>query len=221
MGLNLLALLGIATALWLGDSIFIPFTIAILLAAILWPVVQWLNQRLRVPWTIACAIAVSLLLSLFAVVTLGFVLAVPKMLLGLPRADDPADQERFYRNLRAQVMKVSPVGVDSVLPEEAENSKLFDYVKGMFRSENVNKVLVPLFKYLNNWLLQLVLVMFILLFLLMEGRMLTQRIVEIFGPSPETQSKVVDALAQMAKSVRAYLVWRTIVNFGLGLFLGL
>lgn len=51
--------------------------------------------------------------------------------------------------------------------------------------------------------------------------MLTLRVVEIFGPSPEVQSKVVEALSEMAKSIRTYLVWRTIVNFGLGLILAL
>ncbi len=62
--------------------------------------------------------------------------------------------------------------------------------------------------------------MFVLLFLLMEGKMLTQRIVEIFGPSEEAQAKAVAALGQTAQSVRSYLVWRTIVNFGLGVVLG-
>ena len=36
-GLNVLALLGLAVALYLGRSIFVPLTIAILLAAMLYP----------------------------------------------------------------------------------------------------------------------------------------------------------------------------------------
>jgi predicted PurR-regulated permease PerM len=221
IGLNGLALLGAAVALWLGESIFVPLTIAVLLAAILWPVVQWLNERLRIPWAVASATAVGLLIIFFGVVTLGFVLGGSKILLDLPKPDNPEEQQKFYTSLRHQVLKVSPVSVESVLPDQAEDSELFKYLRDMLRRENINKVLVPLLKYLNNWLLQLVLIMFILLFLLMEGKMLTQRVVEIFGPSPEAQAKAVDALAQMAKSVRGYLVWRTIVNFGLGLILGL
>lgn len=221
IGLNCLGLLGVAIALWLGDSIFVPLTIAVLLAAILWPVVQWLNRRLRIPWGVACAIAVGLLLLMFAIVTLAFALAVPKMLLGLPKPNDPEDQQRFYSNFRAQVIKVSPVSVNSVLPENSEDSKLFEFVKSWLKPENIQKILVPLFKYQISWVLQLVLIMFILLFLLLEGRMLTLRVVEIFGPSQEVQAKVVEALSEMAKSIRAYLVWRTIVNFGLGLVLAL
>ena len=220
IGLNVLALLGLAVALYLGDSIFVPLTIAILLAAILWPVVEWLNKRVRVPWTVACFIAVSLLVGLFAVVTVGFMLAVPKMLLGLPRADSPEDQQRFYSQFRAQVMKVTPASVERALPEEAENSKLYQFAKDAFKTENVNKALWSLAGYLRNWLFQLVLIMFVALFLLMEGKMLTQRVVEIFGPSEEAQAKVVATLGQTAQSVRTYLVWRTIVNFGLGGVLG-
>lgn len=63
--------------------------------------------------------------------------------------------------------------------------------------------------------------MFILLFLLVEGPMLSRRVVEVFGPSPEAQSLAVRALADMAHQVRTYLVWRTIVNFGLAAVVGL
>src|SRR5262245_52528612 len=125
MGLNAMALLGLAIALWLGESIFVPLTIAVLLAAILWPLVQSLNERLRIPWTLACALAVGLLLAFFGLITLGFVLGGSKMLLDLPRPDSPEDQQQFYNGLRSQILKVSPVSVESVLPEQAEDSELF------------------------------------------------------------------------------------------------
>src|SRR5258708_2023661 len=191
IGLNCLGLLGAAIALWLGDSIFVPLTIALLLAAILWPVVQWLNRRLRIPWTLACAVAVGLLLTLFPLFPLILPLPIPKMLLGLPSPKNPDEQKLFYRDLRAQVMKVMPDSGESVLPEDPSDSKLYRYATETFQTENVNKLLLPLIKYLNSWVVQLVLIMFFLFFLLLEGRMLTQRVVEIFGPSTEVQSKVV------------------------------
>jgi AI-2 transport protein TqsA len=52
---------------------------------------------------------------------------------------------------------------------------------------------------------------------LLEGRMLTRRVVEIFGPSPEVRAKAGEVLTEMAGSVRTYLVWRTIINFGLAI----
>jgi len=219
-GLNALALLGVAVALWLGESIFIPLTIAVLLAAVLWPVVEWLNRR-GIPWGLACTLSVCLLVLLNLAITLGFVLAIPRMLQGLPSPNSYANQKQYYDNFRKQVIKVSPVPVDSVLPEDAENSRLFDQVRKTLQGEYVTQLLLHLLNDLRSWLLQWVLILFILLFLLMEGRMLTRRLVEIFGPSPEATLKAQEALRQMAHSVRSYLIWRTIVNFGLGLVLGL
>jgi predicted PurR-regulated permease PerM len=68
---------------------------------------------------------------------------------------------------------------------------------------------------------QAILILFILFFLLLEGRMLTRRLVELFGSSPQTQAQVLLALADMANQLRAYLVWRTIINFGMAIVLGL
>jgi predicted PurR-regulated permease PerM len=81
--------------------------------------------------------------------------------------------------------------------------------------------LIDLGKLAMSYLWQSVLIVFILLFLLLEGDMLATQIREIFGNSRVMQKKVTSVLAQMADSVRAYLVWRTIVNCGLAVFLGL
>src|SRR5262249_21368925 len=96
----------------------------------------------------------------------------------------------------------------------------FQWVRDALKPENINRGLGNLGRYLANWLFEMVLITFVLLFLLMEGRMLTQRVVEIFGPSAEAQQRAVGALGQIARSVRAYLIWRTLVNIGLGLVLG-
>jgi AI-2 transport protein TqsA len=60
-----------------------------------------------------------------------------------------------------------------------------------------------------------------LLFLLIDGRMLSRRVVEIFGPSQEAETMAWQTLTQMARAVRTFLVWRTVVNFGLGIVVGL
>jgi AI-2 transport protein TqsA len=50
--------------------------------------------------------------------------------------------------------------------------------------------------------------------------MLVGKIRRIFGSAQEVQSHVSAAFREMAESVRSYLVWRTIVNIGLGIVLG-
>jgi AI-2 transport protein TqsA len=220
MGLNLLALLGISIALYLGDSIFVPLIIAILLASILWPVVRWLNERLRIPWTIASMLGVGLLLAVFGGVTFAFGLTVPKMLQELPQLDTTESRQSFYSLFRNPIKKISPVNVDPVLPEKAEDSQIFTQIRKTLQGEYVTNALIRIVRYFNTWLFQLVLITFILFFLLVEGRMLTRRIEEIFGPSKGVQENVKNALSQMSDSVRAYLVWRTLVNISLGFVLG-
>src|SRR3954453_12163581 len=44
-GVNALILLGIILALYLGKSIFIPTVIALLLAAMLWPLATWMHSN--------------------------------------------------------------------------------------------------------------------------------------------------------------------------------
>src|SRR5262249_38618052 len=65
-----------------------------------------------------------------------------------------------------------------------------------------------------------ILIMFVLLFLLLEGRMLTRRLVELLGPSKEAQALAVAALADMAHQVRSYLWSRTLINILLGCVVG-
>ena len=59
-GLNVLALLGLAIALYLGRSIFVPLTIAVLLAAMLYPSAVRLHTGYRFPWFLACLTTVLL-----------------------------------------------------------------------------------------------------------------------------------------------------------------
>jgi predicted PurR-regulated permease PerM len=109
-----------------------------------------------------------------------------------------------------------------VPPPTAAEVPLLQGISEMFNPEKpaFAETLKNVLDYSLHWLVEGVLIMFLLLFLLLEGRLLSKRVVEIFGPSSEAQNKAVKVLESMADQVRVYLVWRTIVNFGLGLVLG-
>jgi predicted PurR-regulated permease PerM len=222
IGLNLLALLGVVVALRLGESIFIPTVIAILLSAILWPMAKSLQFRFRMPWFLSCFAVLGIVLTVLAVVFVCFFLAVPKLIQDLPSPNNEDSQRAFYLKLRGQVEKLSPEPLEGdLLAADPDRSRLFDYMKKTFNGTYMTDMLFKLLSLSSSLLFQAVLIMFILLFLLLEGEMLSRRVVEIFGPGGDPQRQAVEALAEMAKSIRSYLVWRTIVNFGLGLFLGL
>jgi predicted PurR-regulated permease PerM len=220
-GLNLLALLAGVIALHLGHTIFIPTVIALLLAAMLWPAARWLHTSLRFTWTFSCLLVVMGLVFLNLLITLGFFLTVPKFLQNLPGPQDKEGQIAVYNHIRSKIERISPVPLDAdYLPQDAEKSRVFQYVQETLKGNYIANALLQLLYYANMWLWQWVLIMFILLFMLVEGPMLTRRVVEIFGPSEEAKAHAVNALSDMAHQVRTYLVWRTIINFGMGSLVG-
>jgi predicted PurR-regulated permease PerM len=241
-GLNAVLLLGLVVALYLGQTILIPMVIALLLAAMLYPAARqmneglplpwlkrapgfpWLRPRLvrcRVPWAVACTLLVAILVAVILLVPLGTGMAFAQMLKQVPR-DDQGQQE-MYERFRARVAEISPAVKDQYLPEQAQDFRLFQAIRNLLDPEKQYFIdtLMGIAGYGGNWLLQGILITFLLLFLLLEGRMLSQRVVAIFGPGPAVQNRAVDTLKAMATQVRIYLVWRTIVNFGLALILGI
>src|SRR5262245_37791308 len=130
IGLNLLALLGAIVALRLGETIFIPLVIALLLATILWSSAVRLNTFYRLPWPLACLGSVLVLVFLNLVVTVGFMVAVPRLLQDLAPIDATKQQD-VYSNFRQRVKTmIEPMKLDEqYFPEKATESEFFKYVQ--------------------------------------------------------------------------------------------
>jgi predicted PurR-regulated permease PerM len=244
-GVNGLILLGLSRALYQGRTIFIPTVISLLLAAMLWPGVEWLNLRgiplpglsvrtrfpwlwpsvwrFRVPWSISCTAMISVLVACALSATIALSLAVPKLLQVLP--NDPHKAQDAYSRFRERLERISPWPLDpTYLPKNADDSEAVKYIRNALDPRNpqfVVNTLLSVGAIGGSWLWQSILIMFLLLFLLLEGRMLTRRVVEVFGPEIEAQGRAVAALEDMANQIRAYPVWRTIINFAMALVLGL
>jgi predicted PurR-regulated permease PerM len=243
-GLTILILIAGSLALYQARLIFIPTVMAMLLAAMLWPSVLWLNERgiplpglalcarfpwlwpcvwrLRVAWSIACSAVVGVFVILVVMTAMAFSLAVPRILQQLP--NDPEKAQMLYSRFRDRVTRISPWELDPVyFPEKADDSELVKYLRNALDPKNPQFVftsLVNLGVAGLHWMWQSILILFLLFFLLLEGRMLTRRLVEVFGPSQEDKARVVAALKDMANQVRAYLVWRTIINFAMACIFG-
>jgi len=222
IGLNVLALIGVSVALYLGQSIFIPLTISALLAVILFPAAKWMHRRLKFPWFLACLSVILLLVLLNLLVFTGFALAVPQIIQELPNPREPEELKKIYNKARWSLENVtSTESVNRILPPNPDDSNVYNYTRQLLDGRYVTDQLITLSKIAGAWLLQSVIILFILFFLLLEGEFLAARIKAIFGRGTMTQGQVANALAGMAEAIRSYLVWRTIVNAGLGLFLGL
>ena len=222
IGLNVLALIGVSVALYLGQSIFIPVTISALLAVILWPAASWLHRRLKLPWFAACLTVILGLILVNLGVFIGFALAVPQIVQEIPNPRDPEKLAAVYDRARESLKSIATLeSVDRILPKDPENSNVYNYTRQLLDGHYVTDQLIGLSKIAGSWLIQSVIILFILLFLLLEGQFLADRIRDIFGKSTVIQGQVTRALAGVAEAIRSYLVWRTLVNIALGLFLGL
>ncbi len=241
-GVSAVILLGIVIALYLGQAIFIPTVISLLLAAMLWPTATWLNQsgipvpwanpqrtfpwlmptiaRLHLAWGLACLAVITGFILVVLLVATAFGFGMSKIFVDVA---SPTKQKELYGQIRYKLTELSPVPLDQeYFPPDADESKVFESVRGFFNpnSPPFLHLLGKVLGYSGNFLWQSILVMFILLFMLLEGRMLMRRFVEIFGPGAQVQGKAVEALKDMAYQIRNYLVWRTIINFAVAAFLG-
>jgi predicted PurR-regulated permease PerM len=220
-GLGVVVLLAGAFALYLAKVIFVPTVIALLLAAMLWPAVVWMHRALRFSWTFSCLLMVGFLVILNLFVSIGFGVSITKMLQDIPRPDNIEGQEQVYIKVRESLQQVSPVPLEDIgLPAEPEKSAVFHQFRKTLEGDYLTKALIDLTWLANNWVWQWILIMFLLLFMLIEGPILTRRVSEIFGPSEEAKIHATRALSEMALQVRTYLVWRTIINFALALLVG-
>ncbi len=221
LGLNMVALLGVIVALHLGKTIFVPFVIAGLLAILLWPFTRWLVRVLRFPRFIACVTSLSGLVFLNAVLFVGMAVAVPSIVQDLPGPNDVEGQKKLYNRIRTQLQLASPVTIpEEMLPLNAQDSQLFSYVRKTLDGDYVTNALLDVSNLALAWFWQAVLILFITLFLLFEAKMLSDRVKEAFGRTIEAQGQVAGALDEMVFAVRNYILWRTLVNIGLGLVLG-
>jgi predicted PurR-regulated permease PerM len=242
-GLNALLFLSTVVILYFGRTVILPTIFSLLLAAMLWPATSWLNLtgvplltlarcpnfpwcilqvvHWRLSWGFACMTMVTGLVALNILITVVFSLSITRMIQDMPTTE--ARQATLYKNVRDKLEALSPVPLDQeYFPEEAKKSKVFQVIANLFDPNQpyIIQFLREVGSAVGYWVWEWILIMFILLFLMVEGRMLSRRVTEIFGPGADIRSKTTEALTDMAAQVRTYLVWRTLINFTIAGFLG-
>jgi predicted PurR-regulated permease PerM len=242
-GIGAIILLSVTLALYLGKDIFIPLVIALLLAAMLWPLATWMHQegvpvlgfrrregfpyfspcpaRWHLSWGFATLTVVIGFIALVIGVVAAFGLGLSKIFID---AGNYEKQEQVYIAIVTKLQNLGLPPDNEYLPlDPTKEWPVFRAVRSFldFGNPDFRRGAFMVLGFGTSILWESILIMFILLFLLLEGRMLSRRVVEIFGPGPAVQGKVVEALKEMAYQVRAYLVWRTIINVLMAALLGL
>lgn len=217
-GISLLAGGALVLGLYFGRLLFIPLVSAILLASITYPIVVWLNKYLRLSVPFAALAVVTGLIAINVLLSVQMTISIAKIVSSLDLRN-PDKQTQIYAQVRDRVSLIYPLQAnDQLFPSDSDNSIVFKYLQSTFSDRSTwAQGLWYLAEYMNSWMWFGVLVIFILLFLLAEGRMLGQRVTELVGASGVTQAQAKEVLTATAIAVRKYIVWRTIVNVVMGI----
>jgi AI-2 transport protein TqsA len=213
-GVSLVVLFALSLALYFGQSLFIPTVVGLLLACMLWPIVGWL-ARGGVPWGLAATVIVGLVFVLLLTSAYAGSRTLPGIIEALPTT--PQRQQDAYTHFRVRITGIMPWAIDeNFLPENAEDSQLVKYLHTTVDPKNpqiIDNTLLGAGA-LGYWILQTTLVLFILFFFLLEGRLLTSRLVDVVSSEGDARAEAVTALADIAAQVRSFLIWRTTINVG-------
>lgn len=216
IGLSVLLLLAGVVALRLGESFIVPILIALMLATVLGPAAWWLHETLKIRWSLACVTVVIGVVLANVLITAVFSASVMRLVNQLA---DEKEVLKLYNNFYGKLEKVLPGPPDATLfPRNPESIREIGSLR--YLADNAPLMVRKAFEYVAIWSWQLIVILFTTFFVLLEGRMLARRAVAIFGPAPEMQAKATEVLVEMAKQVRNYLVWRTIINLGLLIVMG-
>ena len=218
LGLNLSVFLGVSLLLYLGRSIFIPLVLGVLLATVLHPLARFLQRVAYLPRFFAGVGAILVSLLLLLVITIALAISVSRTIEGLPKSEDEWKQQ--YREVQQNLSLLFPYGVERWLPPDPDQSNVYRAARDFFAGSKISDVLAALLARTSEYVWYVILILFITLFLLIEGSMLTEKVRAIFGPAEDIQNRVTAAVREMAEAIRTYLVWRTIINIVLGIVLG-
>src|SRR5690349_19270955 len=87
LGINVVVMLAGVVALRLGQTVFIPAIIALLMAAVLGPAAGWLHRVLKIRWSLACLTVISGLILLNLGLMTIFAVAGARLVQQVPTTD--------------------------------------------------------------------------------------------------------------------------------------
>ena len=207
--LVVLALLGALAALALMKAILVPLAFALLLACLLSPATHILRRVFRVGSTGAAVL-------LFVLLTFVGLYVASLTAESLVQAANtlPSDAERVAGQASKHVTDLirSQPAWGKVLPDP----KTID-ILGDRNKELLVGALRARLGELSGWVGQGLVVLILVLFLLVESEMLMPKLVRFVAASPGDARAAERSLNTLIRQLRAYLVARTLINFGMGL----
>jgi len=231
-GINFLAVLGAIVALALGKTLFVPLVVALMLAATFWPVVEQLRVRWWLPRGVAAIVVMSGLVLAVTLAVMWMVVATQSNFQDLNTTDG---RQKLYRKLHdrfrtdiSQELADQLFPLPEVPPDHDPNLPVYIDTNKSVIFGGLNKyfsleggAIPAMLLTTGEMSMVALLVLFLALFLWIDGEMLARRTAEIFGPQTGPYfGATLRALDEMAKQVRNYIVWRTVINLAIALVMG-
>jgi AI-2 transport protein TqsA len=204
----ILAVLGVVGALYLLKTILVPIAFALMLACILSPLANFFRRWF--PFGPMGALGFFLLLVLGAI----YLASLTAESLVHAANTLPSDIERLAGQISARItdlIRDQPY-LRVILPEPGTIDRLGDTNRALL----IEKLSLGLTDF-TTWVVQGFIVLVLLIFLLIESEMLSNKVLRFFARTPESARSAHVILDQMTRKIRAYLVARTLINLGLGL----
>ncbi len=207
-----LAVLAVIAALFYLKPIIIPVALALLFACLLAPVITLLKRVFR----LGPVGAAVLLFVLTVMVGLYGASLTAESLIRVAQAL-PGDIEALSRQISTRINDAtrSQPYLRSLLPDPGTIDRLGDANQSLL----INKLSAG-FVDLSYWVAQGFIVAVLVLFLLAESDMLTPKVIRFFAESPGHAQAGTETLTRITRQMRAYLVARAVINFVLGVVIG-
>jgi predicted PurR-regulated permease PerM len=203
-----LAVLAVVATLYLLRMILIPIAVALVLACMFSPLAAFFRRWL--PFGPVGA------MSLFLLFLLGGLYVASLAAESLFRVAHtlPSDIERIAGQVSARIndlIRDQPY-LRGVLPDPGTIDRLGDTNSALL----IEKLSSGLSDF-TIWVLQGFIILVLVIFLLVEGPMLTSKVVRFFAKTAGEADKTSAMLTQVTRKIRAFLVARTLINLCLGL----
>ncbi|QEH38349.1 AI-2 transport protein TqsA [Aquisphaera giovannonii] len=203
-----LAVLAVIGALYLMRIILVPIALALVLACMFAPVASFFRRWF--PFGSLGALALVLLLIAGGLYVAS--LTAESLIRGTQTI--PAEVERLAGQVSKrinEVVRAQPY-LRGVLPDPGTIDRLGDTNSAIL----IEKMTYS-FADLSFWAVEGFIVLVLVIFLLVEGPMLTHKVIRFASRTTGEADRTSLMLGQVTRKIRVYLVARTIINLGLGL----
>ncbi len=168
IGLSVLLLLAGVIALHLGQSIFVPMLVSLLLASVLGPAATFLHRSFKIRWGVACiTVIVGLVLANILIVTV-FSASVMRVVNQLSNEKAVLD---VYQQFRTKLEKFGQFD-EELLPLKPDSVNQIGVLKIL--RDSAPSMFFQATGYSTRWTAEAVVILFITFFLLLEGSMLAR-----------------------------------------------